>query len=67
MELKNLDKIYKGKIEEELSAPGVSEKDKIRIKSEFIESLKESDGLIKNMNKYLCFSVENRRFFNVSF
>lgn len=63
-ELKNLEALYqKIVIEGDFS----NEKQKLKLKKEFNKKLTESDELIVNMNKYLCFSVENRRFFNVSF
>lgn len=66
--MKDLDELYKTSVTNMIGSGTVSsEKDKIKLRQEFISKLKDSDELISNMNKYLCFSVENRRFFNVSF
>jgi uncharacterized protein YdcH (DUF465 family) len=66
-ELKSLDAVYSKAVEEQLNTQGVTEKQKIKLKTEFVSSIQESDSKIINLNKYLCFSVENQRFFNVSF
>ena len=67
-ELKNLEAVYKQSVTSVIEVEGIkSDKRKLELKSKFIEKLKSTDDLISNMNKYLCFSVENRRFFNVSF
>lgn len=67
-EMKNLDALYKTSVTNMITSDKISsEKVKIKLRQEFISKLKDSDELISNMNKYLCFSLENKRFFNVSF
>lgn len=67
-EYKNLADIYKKTVTDVIESKGIkSEKEKLMLKNRFTSSLKESDELISNLNKYLCFSLENKRFFNVSF
>ena len=67
-ELKDLQALYKESVADVINGnPKISDKEKLKLKSDFISKLKDSDELICNMNKYLCFSLENKRFFNVSF
>ena len=66
-ELKNLEALYVKTVGEKIKSTDMSEKNKIKLKRDFISTLKDSDEHISSINKYLCFSVENQRFFNVSF
>mmetsp|Transcript_24313 Transcript_24313/g.24233 ORF Transcript_24313/g.24233 Transcript_24313/m.24233 type:complete len:91 (+) Transcript_24313:1244-1516(+) len=50
-----------------ISGPSLPAKQQQKLREAFIKNLRDSDSLISNMNKYLCFSIENKRFFNVSF
>jgi hypothetical protein len=68
LELKQLQDLYKATVIDAVDPKAKNiEKQKLKLKAEFVGKLKESEDLIGNMNKYLCFSLENKRFFNVSF
>lgn len=67
-ELKSLNSLYQATVSDVIATENItSETKKLKLKSSFISKLKDTDELIKNMNKYLLFSCENKRFFNVSF
>ena len=68
VELKNLEELYKLKVIDAIKSEEItSETQKLTLKSEFISTLKSSDEFISNINQYLCFSWENKRYFNVVF
>lgn len=67
-ELNNLERIFKSSVTDIIKSKSISsETEKLSLISSFISKLKDSEKLILNMNKYLCFSWENKRYFKVSF
>lgn len=67
-ELRAIEEMYANDVTDVIEKEGItSSREQQKLKREFISKLTDSEELIANMNKYLCFSVENKRFFNVEF
>lgn len=66
-ELKKLESKYSKTVDRACLMTGITENEIVKMKNEFLNSLKDSEEEISSMNKYLCFTLENQRYFNVGF